>query len=117
MRHAQPAPRPGGALAVAMVRPALGARLMAAARRAETPHPASPTTRLAAVRMAPIAGPAEEERPLTPAADTDAEERHRWSGAARSPSPNPAGHRIAAVARTTHARAPQSPLDSMSDTT
>lgn len=84
MRHAQPAPNPVGASPIAMVQPALGARLMAAAGGPETLRTTGAAAGRAAEGMAPIAGPAEEEWPLTPAARADAEERHRGSGAARS---------------------------------
>jgi hypothetical protein len=72
MRHAQPAPSPVGALPIAMIQPALGAGLMAAARGPETLHATGAATWRATVRVTPIAGPAEEERPLAPAAGAEA---------------------------------------------
>jgi hypothetical protein len=80
MRHAQPAPGPVDALPVAMVQATLGAGLMAAAGGPETLHAAGPAAGRAAVGVPPIAGPAEEERPLTPAAASHAENRHGRPG-------------------------------------
>jgi hypothetical protein len=99
MRHAQPAPSPVGALPIAMFQPALGARLITAAGGPETLHATGAAAGRAAVRVAAIAGPAGEEQPLTPAAGTDAEERHTGSGAG-SRSSSPSSSASGAVRRT-----------------
>jgi hypothetical protein len=80
MRHARAAPGTVSALPVVVVQAAFGAALVAPAGCPETPGPARLAARPTAVRAAPIAGPVEEERPLTPAAGADTQEVHNWSG-------------------------------------
>jgi hypothetical protein len=80
MRHPRAAPGAVGALPGAMIQATLGTPLVAPTGHPETPGAAGAAARRAAVRVAPVARPAEEEGPLTPTADTDAEDLHNWLG-------------------------------------
>lgn len=84
MRHAQAAPGPIRALAIAMIEPAFQALLMASARGAETAGAPFAPTREAAVGVAAITGGAEEEGLPAQAARPHQEDGHGPAGPERS---------------------------------
>ena len=73
MRHATRASEAIRTLPVAVIQPAFGAFLVALPRGPDTSAPAGFPACKAAVGMAAVAGPADEEVPLTPAADAGAQ--------------------------------------------
>ena len=77
IRHAPPTPK--RALPIAMIEPALLARLMPCASRAPRVGPRSRRARARAVPEAPIARPAHEERARALRAPARQEQLHGWS--------------------------------------
>ena len=80
--HHRPVLLPGTVSAppVTMVQAALGAVLVASAGRSKTLGTPFPATQRAAVGVAAIAGAADEEPPLAPAAGAHAEDSHSGPG-------------------------------------
>ena len=85
MRHTQAAPG-------AVVQATLGAVLVPLAGGSETPGPAGLAAQQAAVGVGLIAGPTDEEEPLTPAAGACAKERHGRAGPERTGVLERVGH-------------------------
>jgi hypothetical protein len=80
MRHAGPAAGAVGALVIPVIEAALGALLVAAPRRAETPDTARGSARRAAIGLTAITALADTEGLPAPAADPETEDLHGPTG-------------------------------------